>query len=262
MADDNTKLAFCGAVFRLAETMRISFSDAQLFCDEAESMFADAAKIQHTYEIDVNYPAGRATSVEITSKNHADTRMGYIADQTDEIRQLRRAVRDSINVFKTHRGSQAYQHNPWISSIHARLEHAIAGTIADEESLLLDSRDDRLIGISAVVLNQSISNLTDMAEYMPTSELRAQLLVIASNLGAAANQTLDPCLAKRQHGEPFFVLLGRDPAAIRAMNVWCDERRAEIAVGTRPDTDEEHEHIVQVRKKVAEFSVWLKVNRP
>ena len=35
----------------------------------------------------------------------------------------------------------------------------------------------------------------------------------------------DPCVQKLEEGEPFFVLLGRDPDAAVALHAWIDARR-------------------------------------
>jgi len=72
---------------------------------------------------------------------------------------------------------------------------------------------------------------------------------------------LDPCLVKREPGEPMFLLLARDSAAPRAMECWADNREIEIGRGLRPDTPQERAHISEVRAKVVTFRAWRKANR-
>lgn len=72
---------------------------------------------------------------------------------------------------------------------------------------------------------------------------------------------IDPCLEKRENGEPMFILLARDSTAPIAMDMWCGVREHEIETGRRPDTPQEHEHIAQVRQKVEEFETWRKKHR-
>lgn len=73
----------------------------------------------------------------------------------------------------------------------------------------------------------------------------------------------DPCIDKREPGEPMFVLLARDSAAPLTMEFWSRERHSEIFIeGKRPNTDQERAHIVNVRDLVDEFRAWRKANRP
>jgi hypothetical protein len=71
----------------------------------------------------------------------------------------------------------------------------------------------------------------------------------------------DPCIDKREDGEPMFVLLGRDSAAPDTMACWYFERLAEINKGLRPDNTEERNHIATIREKAKAFREWRKANR-
>jgi hypothetical protein len=71
----------------------------------------------------------------------------------------------------------------------------------------------------------------------------------------------DPCLVKREEGEPMFVLLARDSTAPAVMEKWCALRDREIQQGTRPNSDEEVEHVFAVRQKIIEFRRWRRVHR-
>jgi hypothetical protein len=72
---------------------------------------------------------------------------------------------------------------------------------------------------------------------------------------------IDPCLVKREPGEPMFILLARDSAAPDTIEDWCMRRYAEIRSGARPDTPQERAHIDEVLAKVAVFRAWRKANR-
>jgi hypothetical protein len=74
--------------------------------------------------------------------------------------------------------------------------------------------------------------------------------------------SIDPCLEKREPDEPMFILLARDSSAPETMEFWCREREAEIRLALRDDTQQEREHIEQVRAKVGACRVWRKINRP
>ncbi len=71
-----------------------------------------------------------------------------------------------------------------------------------------------------------------------------------------AELTTDPCLVKREPGEPMFVLLARNSSTPETMEKWCDLRANEIARGVRPDTTQERDHIEEVRGKAAVFRSW------
>lgn len=75
------------------------------------------------------------------------------------------------------------------------------------------------------------------------------------------DSNIDPCLEKREHDEPMFILLARDSAAPNTILIWCKLREDEIRNGTRLDTQEEHEHITEVRQKANLFREWRKANR-
>lgn len=73
--------------------------------------------------------------------------------------------------------------------------------------------------------------------------------------------SIDPCLEKREPGEPMFILLARDSAATETIEAWCRYRTHEIEEGTRPDTSDERNHIAQVMAKAEAFRAWRKVHR-
>ncbi len=73
--------------------------------------------------------------------------------------------------------------------------------------------------------------------------------------------SIDPCLEKREPDEPMFILLGRDSAAPSTIETWCSLRANEIMTGARPDTDEEWDHVRQVRVKAKAFREWRDANR-
>lgn len=73
--------------------------------------------------------------------------------------------------------------------------------------------------------------------------------------------SIDPCLEKREPDEPMFILLGRDSAAPKTIEAWCRQREIEIGIGLRPDTDDERNHIQQVRAKAFAFREWRSANR-
>lgn len=73
--------------------------------------------------------------------------------------------------------------------------------------------------------------------------------------------SLDPCLEKREPDEPMFILLARDSAAPETIEEWCRRREYEITTGLRPDTEDERDHIHQVRHKVGAFRAWRSAHR-
>jgi hypothetical protein len=75
------------------------------------------------------------------------------------------------------------------------------------------------------------------------------------------DKRVDPCLAKREEGEPMFILLGRDTVAPAILSEWCHRREMEILAGQRADTEEERTHVAEVRAKVREFVTWRAANR-
>ena len=78
--------------------------------------------------------------------------------------------------------------------------------------------------------------------------------------GTAA--VLDPCLEKREPGEPMFVLLARDAAAPVTLEHWASVRQNWISYGVWPDTAEEREHIAEVLRKADTFRAWRREHRP
>jgi hypothetical protein len=71
----------------------------------------------------------------------------------------------------------------------------------------------------------------------------------------------DPCIDKRDDGEPMFVLLGRDSAAPTTIDHWCYYRDLEIRLCGRSDNKQERLHITDVRKIADAFHRWRNANR-
>jgi hypothetical protein len=72
----------------------------------------------------------------------------------------------------------------------------------------------------------------------------------------------DPCIDKRQEGEPMFVLLGRDIHAQLAINAWINSREMELERFHFSNRDAEIAHIDSVKSIFAAFNTWWrKANR-
>ena len=75
------------------------------------------------------------------------------------------------------------------------------------------------------------------------------------------DEPVDPCILKREPGEPMFVLLARDSAAPETLERWAILRTDEIVEGKRPNTEQEHAHIAEVRAMARAFRKWRKQHR-
>lgn len=64
------------------------------------------------------------------------------------------------------------------------------------------------------------------------------------------------CLAKAQHDEPMFILLGRDRAAPDVIDAWCSLRLSHIKDGLLANTADELEHINQARQIAQAMRDW------
>jgi hypothetical protein len=56
-------------------------------------------------------------------------------------------------------------------------------------------------------------------------------------MGTKKTELVDGCFAKAMEDEPMFVLLGRDAQAPQRVRDWATQRRADISMGKKPESD-------------------------
>lgn len=56
-------------------------------------------------------------------------------------------------------------------------------------------------------------------------------------MGIKSTEIVDGCFARAMDDEPMFVLLGRDRRAPHAVREWATQRKADISLGLKPESD-------------------------
>lgn len=127
------------------------------------------------------------------------------------------------------------------------------GGIELNKQVFYDQRAFSATGTNLFTASQAETMIRFMVENLPDISSDVIPLKLSTENPSDSDQ---PYLFPMSPEEPFFILRGRDPAAVAAISAWILERYRLLDSGVLPSTIEEYEHITKAENKQHEIKRW------
>lgn len=136
----------------------------------------------------------------------------------------------------------------------------VGGTIKYRPAIAFNVGEtaEHIVGLHNASLSMSEQRAARLSEEAISAVVTLKALGYTHEGGEQWNPPLgqpDPCLAKREPGEPMFTLLGRDPFAMSLVKLWSVARRSYPGKVTAP------ERIVEANSRAVDLGRWYVTNR-